>query len=846
MGASERERRRLRRDTSFLFGLGVVGFLLAFALLGPLVVGDPDVSDFSLARDATGAPPGASWQHPLGADPIFRDVLARLAHGARLSLGIAFASVILVLGLGTAIGLTAGYLAGGRLRFVDGVLMRVVDVALAFPYLLLITAIGVAVDRADATTVVMILGLTGWTGVARVTRTVTMQIKTRDYVTAARALGAGPLHILRRHILPGVIPTLLIIGSNAIAQMILAEAVLGYLTVGIEPPRATWGRMLQEAESYIGVAPLMVVAPGGLILLAALGFTRLGDGFEEAFEPRRHPDRAGRGRLVVDAVLVASVIVAVLLSGSEDVVAPIPAGAAVVDLDTPRRGGVLRLASATAVPKLDPATAYDDGSRAINDLVFARLVTHDTEGRLVPELAERFAVTEGRRFTFVLREGLRFHDGTTLGGADVKRSLERTLHPKSSCPAAHLYHDIVGYDAFRADPQKGLSGVTTPDARTVVIELEEADVSFLSLLALGFAAPVCASAGAFADHKQAAQPCGAGPFKLKELDLGRRVVVERFDDYHEAGKPYLDGVEWLESVPARTQRYRFERGELDVITEMTGVDSFRYAHDARWEGQRHWVAKPVTHFIFLNTGMPPFDDVHLRRAVAFAVDPSVLSKVRANVGPTSRVIPPAVPGPARDEPMRRHDLAAALHEMELAGYPFDPETGEGGYPTPIDYLTVPDTFEQAAAEIFQQQLGKIGLSVRLELVSWAAWVTLITEPQRVAMGWRGWGADYPDPSTFFAPILTTGAITPQGSQNVSFYSNPRLDELVAAAAVTADHDARMGLFEQAEHIVRDEAPLVPVYVSRAMHLVQPVVRGYVPHPVVPLRVRDVWLARGAP
>lgn len=844
MGLSDEHRRRLRRDSSFLLGLGIVGCLIAFAMLGPLFVADPNASDFSLARDVTGAPPGSSWQHPLGTDPIFRDVLARLAHGARLSLTIALTSVIIALAIGSIVGLAAGFLAGTRLRFVDSVLMRVVDVALAFPYLLLITAIGVAVDRADATTVVLILGLTGWTGVARVTRTVAMQIKGRDYVTAARALGAGPFYIVRRHILPGVIPTLLIIGSNAVAQMILAEAVLGYLTVGIEPPRATWGRMLQEAESYIGVAPLMVAAPGGLILLAALGFTRLGDGFREAIDPKGQKlGRTGYGRVVVDLLLFATVVFAVLLSGTENVAGPVPSDHV---SDTPRRGGVLHLASTTPVPKLDPATAYDDGSRAINDLIFARLVTHDTSGRIVPELAERFVVAEGRRFTFTLREGLRFHDGSPLRAADVKRSLERTLHPKTSCPAAHLYRDIVGYEVFRKKPDRGLSGVTVVDALTVEVALEKADVSFLSLLAMGFAAPVCESAGPFVDHKQAAAPCGAGPFKLKEVDLGRRVVVERFDAFHEAGKPYLDGVEWLQSVPARTQRYRFERGELDIITEMTGVDSFRYGHDERWEGQRHWVAKPVTHFIFLNTGMAPFDNLHLRRAVALAVDPSVLTKVRANVGPTSRVIPPAVPGPPRDAPMRRHDVAAALREMELAGFPFDPATGEGGYPTPIDYLTVPDTFEQAAAEVFQQQLAKIGLDVRLELVSWAAWVTLITEPNRVAMGWRGWGADYPDPSTFFAPILTTSAITPHGSQNVSFYANPALDELVAAAAVTADHGARMHLFEQAEQIVRDDAPLVPVYVSRAIHLVQPVVRGYVPHPVVPLRVRDVWLERGAP
>ncbi len=837
--------RRLRSDSSAMLGLGVIVALVAFAIIGPLVCAPPNVSDFALPREPSGAPPGASFEHLLGTDALFRDALSRLAHGARLSLSIAFASVTIAMTIGAAIGLAAGATAETRLGFIDAVLMRGVDLALAFPYLLLITAIGVAVDRADATTVVLILGLTSWTGIARVTRTKALQLKGRDYVLAAKALGAGPFRIVRRHLLPGVMPTLLVIGTNAVAHMVLAEAVLGYLTVGIEPPQPTWGRMLHEAESYIGVAPLMVAAPAMLILLAALAFTRLGDGLEEALDPRRGVHRArGRGsaRLLADVGLVLAVVLTLSLAGTEPVAAPLASAPAP---STPTRGGVLRLASTTPIPKLDPASSYDEASRAVIDLLFATLVTYDTAGTLIPELAEHFEVTEGKTFRFRLREGLTFHDGTPLAARDVKRSLERSLHPKSASPAAHLYRDIVGYDDFRKHPDGGLAGVTTPDPQTVVVTLTRPDVSFLSIMSLGFAAPVCERSGRFVDPKQPVPPCGAGPFALETVDLEGRIALVRFDDYFEPGKPYLDRVEWLESVPARTQRYRFERGELDMLTELTGVDSFRYGEDAAWEGQRAWVPKPVTSFIFLNTEVAPFDDPHLRRAVYRAVDPSVLSAVRANVTETTRVLPPAVPGPPREEPMRRHDLAAALEHMRLAGYPFDPATGEGGYPHPIDYVTVPDTFEQAAAEVFQQQLARVGLRVRLRLVSWAAWVTLITTPNEVAMGWRGWGADYPDPSTFFGPILTSSAITPEGSQNVSFYANPALDALVEQAAVTTDHEQRMQLFAQAEQIVRHDAPVVPVYVSRALHLWQPRVMGYVPHPIVPLRVRDVWLAGGA-
>ncbi len=833
-----------------MFGLSLVLALVAFALFGPLLVSAaPNLSDFTLPRSAAGGPPGPSLAHPLGADPLYRDLLSRLAHGARLSLTIALASTLLAIGLGTAIGVTAGTLEGTAHRRVDDVLMRLVDVALAFPYLLLITAVGVAIDRTDALTVVAILGLTSWTGIARVVRSKTLQVKARDYVTASRALGATGWAVVRRHILPGVASTLLIIGSHAVAQMILAEAVLGYLTVGIEPPHPTWGRMLHEAEHYLGTQPLLVAAPGIAILLSVLGFTRLGDGLRDALAAGSQPPASrGRWRFVVDAAVLAAAVLLVGFAQPEQLAPPLAGQPDRANQPAePRRGGVLRVATLVAVHNLDPALAYDEASRAINDLVFARLVTWDHEGALIGDLAQRFEVLDqGQRYHFELRAGLSFHDGAPLGAADFKRSLERTLHPSTPSPAASLYRHILGFKAFRDGQAKGLEGVKVTGARRLEILLDGPDATFLSLLGMGFAAPVCPSSGATVDPKKPANPCGAGPFRFAGAETGQRIRLTRFADYFEPGKPYLDAVEWLLAVPAHTQRYRFETGELDLISDLTGVDTTRFATDERWAGFRAWVTQPATHGIFLNTEMPPLDNRHLRRAIAFAVDGSVLSNVRASVGETTRVIPPSIPGPPRNQPMRRHDLAQALREMELAGYPFDPATGRGGVPEPIDYITVPDTFEQSAGEVFQQQLARVGIVIRLRLVSWAAWLSLISKRHEVPMGWRGWSADYPDPSNFFEPLLTTAAIQDEGSQNVSFFSNAELDQIVDAAHAEADLAKRMALYQQAETIVADEAPWIPLYVNRTLQVWQPYLRGYRPHPVAGVRLRDVWLSADAP
>src|SRR5262249_47647030 len=161
------------------------------------------------------------------------------------------------------------------------------------------------------------------------------------------------------------------------------------------------------------------------------------------------------------------------------------------------------------------------------------------------------------------------------------------------------------------------------------------------------------------------------------------------------------------------------------------------------------------HAIFLNTEVPPFDRRDIRRAAALAIEPSVMERIRGDLIATDRVLPPVIPGPSRDEPMRRYDLDAALAAMARAGFPFDPSTGEGGWPAPIDFLAVSDTNDQEQGEIWQQQLAHIGLRIRLKLCTYASFLAESQRRHAVAMGRTGWWADYPDASNFFEPTLAT-------------------------------------------------------------------------------------------
>lgn len=829
----------LRRDRDAMIGLALVVGLALFALVGPWLTADPNVSDFSLERALSGGPPSPSPEHPLGADTLFRDVLARLAHGARLSLGVAIGATLLATSIGASIGIASGYAASlRRLSWIDGVLMRFVDIALAFPYLLLVTAIGVAVDRADATTVILILGATSWTGMARVVRARALQICGADYVVAARALGASHARIMWRHVFPGVTPVLLVIGSQAIAGMILAEAVLGYLTVGVEPPQSSWGRMINEAQGYLGVEPLLLAAPGVAILIAVLGFTRLGDGLKRAIEGARP---AQRRSIPADLLIAAAALLLLAFVDPEPLAPPAaPTGAM-----TPQPGGVFRLATSVEIRDLDSATAYDQAARAVDGLVFAKLVTWDEQGRLVPDLAERFQVSDdGKTYTFVLRPGLRFHDGSLLNAQDVKRSLQRTLHPETACPAAELFSAITGFEAYRNKEANQLSGVAVIDQRTVAITTAHVEASLPARLTMNFAAPVCPSSGTVVDKHQPVTPCGAGPFRVTAFVRGERVSLARFDDYYQPGRPYLDGVEYLLGVPHLTQRYRFEQGELDLVDELVGIDVTRFSTSPAWASNRQWSPAPQTMGVFMNTEVAPFDNVHMRRAVAFAVDPSNFDKVRSTVAATDRLIPPSIPGPKRT-PLREHSIERALREMELAGYAYDPETQRGGYPNTINYLAVPNSFSQSTGEIIQQQLAGIGIDIRLELVSFSELLTKAGTRGAAQMGWRGWGATYPDGAYFFEPILTTAAIRDTNSQNVSFYSNPELDALLLKARSETDDERRFALLNRAEEIVRDDAPWVPLYGTRALRIWRTRVRNFHPYPFVPLQLNDVWL-QGAP
>jgi peptide/nickel transport system permease protein len=273
---ARRALRRLVRRRGAMVGLVVVVVFIGVALFAPVVAPyDPLATSWSAIRKA---PSAAHW---FGTDEIGRDVLSRVIWGARASLLAGLVSVCISLTLGVPIGLVAGYVGG----FTDGLISRITDAMLACPFLIL--AIALAAFLGPSLTNAMIaIGISATPVFIRLTRAQVLAIKVEDYVEAARALGNPHLRIALRHILPNVLPPLIVQATLATAAAIIAEASLSFLGLGQQPPAPSWGSMLNTAKNYVENAPWMAVWPGLSIFLLVLSFNLLGDGLRDALDPR--------------------------------------------------------------------------------------------------------------------------------------------------------------------------------------------------------------------------------------------------------------------------------------------------------------------------------------------------------------------------------------------------------------------------------------------------------------------------------------------------------------------------------------------------------------------------------
>jgi peptide/nickel transport system permease protein len=264
-------------------GLALVGVVSILAIFSPFIAPyDPSAINVAPGLKTIYQPP--SWEHWMGTDAVGRDVFSRMLHGARVSLWVGFVSVCLAMLIGVTLGLLAGYYGG----LVDEGIMRLVYIILCFPSFFLILAV-IAFLEPNLINIMVIIGLTSWMGIARLVRAETLTLRERDFIAAARLAGTKPRVILIRHVLPNALAPVLVSATLRHSGAILTESSLSFLGLGMQPPLPSWGNMLLEGKSALGIAWWLSAFPGFAILLTVLGYNLLGESLRDILDPRLSP-----------------------------------------------------------------------------------------------------------------------------------------------------------------------------------------------------------------------------------------------------------------------------------------------------------------------------------------------------------------------------------------------------------------------------------------------------------------------------------------------------------------------------------------------------------------------------
>jgi oligopeptide transport system substrate-binding protein len=504
--------------------------------------------------------------------------------------------------------------------------------------------------------------------------------------------------------------------------------------------------------------------------------------------------------------------------------------------DARKTGGTLRAVFVTDPPTLDPAEATDLTSAAVIRQVFDALLELDDRLRPVAALAASWMVsTDQRVYTFRLRSSVRFHNGRGLRAADVKYSFERAARGKRPW----VFEKITGARDVIAGRTPEIAGIRVVDDLTIEIRLDRPFPPFLYLMAYDAASVVPREEADKRGAGFASHPVGTGAFRFVSWRRDDQVVLERFPEHFRGPAP-LDRVVFR-IIPAEITRFNeYRAGQLDLTDIPTGQCQ-SVQRDRELRGDVAIWPTLGTHAVRFNVERPPFNELRVRRAIAHAIDPSIVVDrlLERCVAPARGILPPALPGYNPD--VKRLALDRELSRRLLA------EAGHAGGKglNPLAYHFNTTETNQRIAELLQAQLKEIGIALELRRLDWAAHLKLVD--QGTAGFFRqAWIADYPDPENFLTVLFHSRNVGAPG--NTSRYRNPKVDRLLDEADVMAPGRPRDARYHEAEQIIIDDAAWVSLYHYSSRALVKPYVKGLerspqssAPEFLSPLR--KVWLDR---
>ena len=499
--------------------------------------------------------------------------------------------------------------------------------------------------------------------------------------------------------------------------------------------------------------------------------------------------------------------------------------------------GELRLFGGDPIT-LDPACASDADSAVYIVEIFSGLVSFDRELNVIPDVAESIDVSpDGLVYTFHLRKNVVFHDGSRRVVADdFKFSMERALNPDTQSTVGEVYlDDIAGVDEFITGAAEEVSGVKVINDDTLEITIKEPIVYFLDKLTYPTAYVVdrreVGDATCFEGADWTLNPNGTGPFKLKEFVLGQRIELEPNTDFYLDPKPSLQQVTYL--LAGGSALVMYENDEIDVTG--VGVNDVERIRDPNepLNAEYQTGANMSTDYIGFNTQEPPFDDPRVRKAFAMATDKQLVAEtvLMDILLPAKGILPPGIAG----------------YDETYEGVPYDPEAAralldEAGGPELFDDVTLltsgqgaaPSEALAAVTALWEEDLG---VSIPIEQEEFGIFLRDIDQGN-FKMFSLGWIADYPDPQNFLDIKLHS-----ESSNNETQYSNPEVDALLERARAEKDEAERIRLYQEAERLIVEDSPWVPLFHGQDSVLIKPYVKNYTNAPFVIPRLRYVSIER---
>ena len=522
--------------------------------------------------------------------------------------------------------------------------------------------------------------------------------------------------------------------------------------------------------------------------------------------------------LFLTLVLLIACSAALFAGGQDEQPAAEPEAASAAG---PRSGGTLIFGVYRPIPNLAYYQAYDASNNLTAVAIWDTVLRFNERGDIVPGLAESWEVVGGDTIVLKLRRGVKFHDGTTMDADDVVASLEFARNPDAKSPMAWML-----------DPIDSLEAV---DGQTLQIKTG-AVVDVLNALATPVAGVSSREAIAKYGIGLGENPIGAGPFKLEKWDRGSQVVLTRFEDYWEEGKPYLDKIVFKIILEEFTRLSSLRSGDLDLVYNLS------FSNVEQMEGKKEFntniFGTYIVYYLALNMKKKPFSDVRVRQALNYAIDRNAITKAvtRGYATPAITDIAPEMAGSLDGvrEPYP-YDPDKARELLQQAGY------GDGFSMKLLVGSNSPDAETGVVLQEYYKQIG-----VEVELVSEES-STLWNHLQAgnyedAAMSF--WYPDFPDAAGTLVPFCYSTNTPPDGCCNFSYYGNPKVDSLLDEAAAETDLTRRSELFQEVNKIIYDEAPRVWIYHIKEAMPASIKVKGMNPGPMFFFQhfLQDVWLA----